>query len=205
MMTLELLGRSMLIGLAIAAPVGPIGLLVIRRTLEQGQRAGLAAGMGAALADALYGAIGALGLGSLASLLASQARWLQLLGGLALVVIGARSLRTPPAALPPATAPAALLGAVLTTFGLTLTNPLTIASFAAMFAAIDPQAAATPAGALALVGGVCAGSALWWLGLTTAVARLRRTLAPAMLRPIGWLAGVALVALGMLGIAAGIR
>ena len=202
MMTLELLGRSMLIGLAIAAPVGPIGLLVIRRTLEQGQLAGLAAGMGAALADALYGAIGVLGLGSLASLLASQARWLQLLGGLALVALGAHSLRTAPIA---AAAPAALLGAVLTTFGLTLTNPLTIASFAAMSAALDPQAAATPAGALTLVVGVCAGSALWWLGLTTAVARLRRALVPAMLRPIGCLAGAALIMLGMLGIAAGWR
>jgi putative LysE/RhtB family amino acid efflux pump len=204
MMTLELLGRSMLIGLAIAAPVGPIGLLVIRRTLEQGQLAGLAAGMGAALADALYGAIGVLGLGSLASLLASQARWLQLLGGLALVALGAHSLRTAPIAAA-AAAPAALLGAVLTTFGLTLTNPLTIASFAAMSAALDPQAAATPAGALTLVVGVCAGSALWWLGLTTAVARLRRALVPAMLRPIGWLAGAALIMLGMLGIAAGWR
>ncbi len=201
-MMFELLGRSMLIGLAIAAPVGPIGLLVIRRTLEQGRRAGLAAGLGAALADALYGTIGVFGLGSLASMLAGQARWLQLLGGLALVLIGAHSLRTPPATAPSA-APAALLGTMLTTFGLTLTNPLTIASFAAMFAAIDPQAAAAPGSALTLVGGVWAGSALWWLGLTTIVARLRRALAPTMLRPIGWLAGAALIMLGVIGIATG--
>lgn len=162
--------RGLALGFSIAAPVGPIGLLCIRRTLADGRAVGLAAGLGAATADAVYGAVAALGLGVVSGFLVRQQSWLQAVGGTFLIWLGLQSFRS---ALPEREASVAAgngLGAFASTFGLTLSNPMTILSFAALFTATGPAADGGRTGALLLVGGVFLGSAAWWLTLTSAVA-----------------------------------
>ena len=154
--------RGMLVGAAIAAPVGPIGVLCIRRSLLGGRAAGFASGLGAATADAAYGAIAALGLTSIAAFLAGHQNWLRLGGGAFLLLLGHRSIMQKP-----------VLGAVgdleigwwrayASTLALTITNPMTILSFAAVFAGLGlanlQRGYAT--GAM-LVRGLFIGSALW--------------------------------------------
>lgn len=164
--------QSLLIGLSIAAPVGPIGLLTIQRTLSQGPRAGLATGLGAALADAVYGAVGALGASALIATLAGLRPWLVAGGGVVMLWLAWQIWRSPP----PQRAAAAPPGRTLWrhaagTFVLTLSNPATILSFVAIFGGLAGRLAdASPA---VMVAGVLLGSAAWWWLLTRIVGRLR--------------------------------
>lgn len=177
--------KGMLIGFSIAAPVGPIGVLCIRRTLAQGRAVGLISGLGAATADALYGCVAGFGLTFVADFLVSQQDWLRLLGGVFLCYLGVKTFLARPAQ---GAAPAqgdGLLGAYLSTFALTLTNPLTILSFAAIFAGLglaDSGGDYLSAGMLVL--GVFAGSAAWWLLLSGGVGALRSAFT------LGWLVWV---------------
>lgn len=163
---------SLLIGLSIAAPVGPIGLLTIQRSLEHGPRAGLATGLGAAAADAVYGAIGAYGVSWLVNALVAARLPLALFGGAVLLWMAAQLLRAPVATHAASLAPARNGWQYFAgTFVLTLSNPATIFSFVAIFGAMAGRAAtASPA---VMVAGVLVGSALWWLFLSSAVGRLR--------------------------------
>jgi threonine/homoserine/homoserine lactone efflux protein len=161
------------IGLSIAAPVGPIGLLVIQRTLRHGVPVGLATGLGAAVADAAYGALGAYGVSALIGALQATRVPLALLGGAFLLWLAWHTWRAVPADhSAPMDAPPALWASFGGTFLLTLSNPATILSFIAIFGALAgaQQAPASPA---VMVGGVLAGSALWWLMLCAAVGALR--------------------------------
>lgn len=163
---------SLLIGLSIAAPVGPIGLLTIQRSLEHGPRAGLATGLGAAAADAVYGAIGAYGVSWLIQALVSVRVPLALFGGAVLLYMAWQLLRAPLADRAASTAPARDGWHYFSgTFMLTLSNPATIFSFIAIFGSMAGRgASASPA---LMVAGVLFGSALWWLFLSAAVGRLR--------------------------------
>lgn len=163
---------SLLIGLSIAAPVGPIGLLTIQRSLEHGPRAGLATGLGAAAADAVYGAIGAYGVAWLVNALVAARVPLALFGGAVLLWMALQLLRAPVAERAANTAPARNGWQYFAgTFVLTLSNPATIFSFVAIFGAMAGRAAsASPA---VMVAGVLVGSALWWLFLSSVVGRLR--------------------------------
>jgi threonine/homoserine/homoserine lactone efflux protein len=169
---LVLFGQSMLIGLSIAAPVGQIGVLAIQRTLQHGRAAGLATGLGAAVADALYGAVGAFGISMLMAWLVDHRTALVGFGSLVLLWMAWRIARQPPATSGAAASnPADWLRHFTSTFLLTLSNPTTILSFIAVFGAIaDRTAAASP---WWMVGGVLVGSALWWLMLAWVVGRLR--------------------------------
>ncbi len=131
----ELLARGLVLGFTIAAAVGPISLLCIRRTLAEGRVVGLVSGLGVATADATYGAIAAFGLTAITDLLVDWRQPLAVVGGLFLLWIAWRTIRTVPgeAADDRATTGAAWPGAYLSTLGLTLTNPMTILSFAALF------------------------------------------------------------------------
>lgn len=171
-----LLARSVLLGLAIAAPLGPIGALCISRTLELGFRAGVAGGLGTALADALYAALAAFGFAAFSAALAMVDLPLRLGGGLFLLWLGWKGLKARP--LPTAVAVSArdLLGTISATFLLTLTNPLTILSFAAIFAGLGLAGTAGRAGAFTVVAGVFAGSMLWWILLSGGVALARHRL-----------------------------
>lgn len=163
---------SLVIGLSIAAPVGPIGLLTIQRSLEHGPRAGLATGLGAAAADAVYGAIGAYGVSWLVNALVAARVPLALFGGAVLLWMAVQLLRAPVAERAASTAPARNGWQYFAgTFVLTLSNPATIFSFVAIFGAMAGRAAA--ASPALMVAGVLVGSALWWLFLSSAVGRLR--------------------------------
>lgn len=171
--TLPLFLNALLVGLLIAAPVGPIGLLTIQRTLDQGRAAGLATGLGAAVADACYGAVGAFGVTQVIDALVSARTPLAAAGGAMLLWMAWSTWRQPPtdqaAALPGARD---LLRCFAGTFVLTLSNPATILSFIAVFAALAGSRTQTLQ-PLPMVGGVLLGSALWWLLLSSAVSPLR--------------------------------
>lgn len=165
---------AVVIGLSIAAPVGPIGLLVIQRTLQRGTVVGLATGLGAAVADALYGAVGAYGVTTLIRVLQAARVPLALGGGAFLLWLAWRTWHTPPPdrAAPVGGSARGLLGCFAGTFVLTLSNPATIFSFIAIFGTLGARtASATPAW---MVLGVLIGSALWWLLLSAAVGSLRQ-------------------------------
>ena len=165
------------IGLAIAAPVGPIGLLVIQRTLRHGRAAGLATGLGAAVADAAYGAVGAFGVSALIAALTAARVPLALGGGAFLLWLAGRTWNAAPADTAAAAAGGSNLAADFAgTFLLTLSNPATIFSFVAVFAALSARgvAGAGVASPWTMIAGVLAGSALWWLLLSTAVGALRQ-------------------------------
>lgn len=199
-MDLSVLLTGLFLGLSIAAPVGPIAVLCIRRTLAEGRAVGFASGLGAAAADAMYGAVAAFGLTLVSDLLVSRGDWLRLVGGLFLCYLGVKTLLARPAA---AAAPArggTLLAAFGSTFALTVTNPMTILSFAAIFGGLGIAAGATFDRATLLVLGVFAGSALWWLILSGGVGLLRSRLDQRLLLWVNRVSGlcIALFGLGIL-------
>jgi threonine/homoserine/homoserine lactone efflux protein len=166
--------KGFLIGLSIAAPVGPIGVLCIRRTLTDGRLVGLVTGLGAASADAVYGSMAAFGLTLVTGFLVAQENILRIVGGLFLLYLGIRTFLSHPSDEPASAERKGLQGAYLSTFFLTLTNPLTILSFAAIFAGLG--LATEERGLLAailLILGVFLGSASWWLFLSGAVSLFR--------------------------------
>ncbi len=196
------LAAGLAIGLAIAASPGPMFFLTVRRTLERGWTTGLVSGLGVATADATYAALAAFGVAAVTALLVGQRRWFELAGGAALILIGARSaLRAPrPGSETRPPGSAGLAAAYASMFGLTLANPSTILSFAAVFAGLS-LVARSP---LLLVLGVMLGSALWWLVLTAAVRLVRRRIEP-VARWIAIVSGLLVAALGAASILAAIR
>jgi putative LysE/RhtB family amino acid efflux pump len=170
-----LFAKGVVLGLSIAAPVGPMALLCLRTTLAHGFAPGLLGGLGVAAGDVFYAALAAFGLQAATAVLTGQSPWLGLLGGLYLVWFGLGTVRRP---LPQAAAGEARrrgLATFATTFLLTLANPPTIMIFAAMFAGLglaEAQAGST-ASALAVVAGVGLGSAGWWVLFAVVVSRLR--------------------------------
>ncbi len=203
-MELSLLLRGFVIGISIAAPVGPIGVLCIRRTLAQGWLVGFLSGLGAATADAVYGAVAGLGLTAISAFLKDQRDWLQLLGGLFLCYLGVRTFM----ARPPVDDPdAGSLGtrsyaaAYLSTLLLTLTNPMTILSFAAIFAGLGLVDSAGDAGSAAtLVLSVFGGSATWWLLLSSGAALARRCITPAAMTRVNRLSAALITAFGLVAL-----
>jgi len=166
--------RGLLIGLSIAAAVGPMSILCIQRTIHKGQRYGLVSGLGIATADALYGCIAAFGLTLVSNFLVSQQFWIRLVGGLFLVYLGARTLLSKPAERTATTQANSFVAAYVSTLLLTLTNPLTILSFVAIFAGIGVGGAdRSYFSATIVVLGVFTGSVLWWCFLTSIVNFLR--------------------------------
>ena len=197
MLEVELLWKGALIGFAIAAPVGPIGILCIRRTLSDGRLAGFVSGLGAAGADTVYGLFAAIALsfavGSgqahhnpVGDFLQAQRDWISVIGGLFLLYLGFIEIRAKPVdPSAPAPKPTGLIGHFVSTFFWTLANPVTILSFLAIYSVLDvagpgavPPGAVGPAesdfpGITALVVGVFCGSALWWLVLSMSVGLFR--------------------------------
>ena len=200
-MDLSFFARGLVIGFAIAAPVGAIGLLCIRRTLADGRLAGFVSGLGAASADAVYGAVAALGLTAVSSALVTHQNVVRLVGGLFLCYLGVRTALSP---LPTNAVRGSALGlaaAFASTFALTLTNPTTILSFAAVFAGLGlATTAADRMSAALMVGGVFLGSALWWLILSGAVGFFRRALTDDRMRWVNRLSGAVLVGFGLISL-----
>jgi threonine/homoserine/homoserine lactone efflux protein len=191
------LARGLVIGFVIAAAIGPIGLLCIRRTLVEGAAVGAVSGLGAATADGIYASIAAFGLTAIADALVGARRPLGVVGGCFLVALAVHSLRSRAEAAPDRP-PRSLLSAYATTVGLTIANPATILSFAAAFVGLG-LAGHEASVAAALVVGVFSGSATWWVILAVTVSAFRPRLGPAALRR---LAGGSSVLIGLLGLAA---
>jgi threonine/homoserine/homoserine lactone efflux protein len=198
----SLLLRGFALGFAVAASPGPIFFLCVRRTLLRGRIHGLVSGLGVATADGFYAAIAAFGLAAVTTAIAGGRRPLEVVGGAALIAIGARILlqrRQEPSA-PAATASTGLAWAYLSTLGLTITNPATILSFAALAATLGLGAGVGIVKPAVLVVGVLIGSAAWWCVLAVAAASLRGRLSPAVIGGISMFSGLAIAILGMLAI-----
>jgi threonine/homoserine/homoserine lactone efflux protein len=199
--TLGLALRGLVVGFTIAAAVGPISLLTIRRTIAHGPVYGLASGLGVATADASYAGIAAFGLTAVSGLLISARVALGLVGGAIVAYLGIRTILRPPGEVATATDRPGLPSAFGSIYGLTMTNPMTILSFAAVFAGLGFAAGATSAlDALVLTLGVWAGSGLWWLALVSVVTWLRGRISAAALTWVNRISGAALVGFGLVAI-----
>jgi threonine/homoserine/homoserine lactone efflux protein len=189
--------EGLALGFSIAAPVGPIGILCVRRTLSGGRWRGLCAGLGAATADAAYGCVAAFGLTTVSGFLARRAFWLGLGGGLFLMYLGVRTFLSRPAArAAPADSdrPASIYASTL---ALTLMNPATILSFAAAFAALGLGTSGDYPSAALMVLGVFLGSAGWWVILSGVVGTLRSRVNEGWTRAVNRASGVLLVLFGI--------
>jgi threonine/homoserine/homoserine lactone efflux protein len=189
--------RGLILGFTIAAAVGPITLLVIRRTIEHGHVYGFVSGVGVAAADASYAGIAAFGLTAITSVLLSAHTLLGVVGGAVIAIVGIRTmLSRAPAVAADAPRPG-LIGGLASIYGLTMTNPLTIVLYAGVFAAIGLAAGSGFADAAVLTLAVLAGSTLWWVVLTSVVAFARDRLSPLVLTWVNRVSGAALVVFGI--------
>ena len=201
-MDLGFLLKGLAIGFSIAAPVGPISLLCIRRSLAHGRAAGLASGMGAATADGIYGAVAAFGLTSVSGFLVTQQLWFGMVGGVLLVALGAQILLSRPPTEGAGSNHVTLAGAYASTFVLTLSNPVTILMFAAIFAGLGIAAAADVGSAALLTAGVFLGSAVWWVILSAGVGASKSRFSP---RTLVWVNRISGAVIAGFGIAAFVR
>ena len=191
--------KGLLVGLAIAAPVGPIGVLCIQRTLHEGFSIGLATGLGAALADGTYGLMAALGLTALSNFLIKQTSHIQFIGAVFLFYLGLKLLfKKPTNHLSKKFTEKSMAHALSTTYLLTLANPMTILSFIAIFAGLGLGTLhASVTQAVLLVAGITIGSALWWVFLTNFIARvLHKRINNVWLQRINILSGFVLMLFG---------
>lgn len=199
MANISFLLRGFIIGFSIAAPVGPIGVLCIRRTLAEGRASGFISGLGAATADAIYGCIAGFGLTFISSLLISQQIWFRLVGGAFLCYLGFKTFLARPAEQGASVKEYGLAGAYASTFFLTLANPMTILSFAAIFAGLGVgSVSGNYVFAGLLVSGVFIGSAIWWLILSGIVGMVRTKFNPSGLRWINIISGIIITGFGLL-------
>jgi len=200
-MDMHLLFKGFVIGLSIAAPVGPIGILCIRQTVAEGRISGLATGMGAALADSLYASIAGLGLTTISAFLLGHLAFIRLLGGFFLFFLGIKTFRNIPIQKPDLDIQKNLVGKFFSTFILTLSNPMTILAFAAVFTGFgllkDSHSQISPG---TLILGVFLGSASWWLTLTTVVSLIRQHLNFAKLIWINRVSGILIFLFGIISI-----
>jgi threonine/homoserine/homoserine lactone efflux protein len=196
-MYVETLLKGIAAGLLIAAPVGPVGVLCVHRTLICGRVHGLLSGLGAAAADTLFAGVVAFGFGFVSDFLFAHQGELRLAGGSLLVVLGLKSLLSRPPAPGGEEVRAGLLRDCASAFALTASNPITILSFLGVFAALGISSQDNLTEACLLVGGVFAGSAAWWLLLSAGVGVMRRAMEAVYLRWAHIIAGVLLLAFGI--------
>jgi len=200
------LAKGLLIGFTIAAPVGPVGILCIKRTLLQGRITGLATGLGAATADLMYGFIAALGLTVVADTLLCCFTYLKLSGALLLLFLGFRTFFSHPKNETQALAKTSLFGAFTSTFFLTLTNPLTLFAFLGIFSAFGFARISDEPGRdiFSLLLGVFIGSALWWLLLSEGITSFKHKLPSKLFEWVNHVAGTLLVLFGVALLANGL-
>ena len=193
--------KGFVIGFSIAAPVGPIGILCIQRTLSGGNVQGLVTGLGAATADAFYGFIAAFGLTFISNFLVDQSIWFRIIGGLFLCYLGIRAFLRKPQEQTVSVANSTNLSAYGTTFFLTLTNPMTILFFAGIFAGLGMVSESLHyASASLMVIGVFAGSGAWWLLLSGATGIFRNKISESKLAIVNKISGFIIVAFGIVAI-----
>ena len=193
--------KGIAIGFSIAAPVGPIGVLCIRRSLAEGPLMGLFTGLGAATADAAYGFAAAFGLTAVSIFLVDKQLWLSLFGGVFLCYLGITTLRSVLPNDSVSIASGSRFAAYASTFLLTLSNPTTILSFIAIFAGFGLGAYASYAAASAMVLGVFLGSALWWIILSSTVGFFRTRLSQNWMSWVNRISGTTILGFGVIALA----
>ena len=197
-MDIAFLLKGFVIGVSIAAPIGPISMLCIRRTLAEGRLFGIVSGLGGASADAVFGCIAGFGLTFISNIMIDQQVWLRLIGGVFLCYLGIKILYAKPAKRAALSRGNGLVGAYASTFFLTLTNPMTILSFAAVFAGLG--LAGTEGNYVSegtLVSGVFIGSASWLLILCSSVDVFRERLDPRRLKWVNRISGAIITGFGL--------
>jgi len=196
-MALTFFLKGLVIGISIAAPVGPIGVLCIRRSLADGPKIGFVTGLGAATADAAYGAVAGFGLTAISGFLMNQRFWLGFIGGVFLCYLGVRTFISRPAESAAKAREGGLWSAYSSTLVLTLTNPMTILSFVAVFAGFGLGGSPDYTAATVLVLGVFLGSALWWLLLSSGAGLFRSRLGSTWMQAVNRLSGCVIFAFGV--------
>jgi len=178
--------KGIVVGVVIAVPVGPVGVMCVRRTILEGKLSGFASGLGAATADAVFGVIAGFGLTAVSDWLIDYQQWLRVVGGCYLLYIGGSAFAAePPRELESGNDPEGLLRDFFSTFVLAVTNPITVLAFLGIFAAIGLGGTqATFGHAAILVLGVWSGSLLWWLMLSFGVGYFRHSIEP---RHFAWI------------------
>ncbi len=193
--------QGVVLGFLVAAPVGPIGILCIRTSILEGRLKGFIAGLGAASADAIYGLIASLGLAASTQFLIDQSQWIRLFGGLFLGYLGVSSVikdSNLDTSIPNASGS---LRTYLSTFVLTLSNPLTIISFTAIFASLGAvERGADIFSASLLVSGVFVGSACWWFLLSWGASHVGTRLRQRTFIWINRVAGIVLLIFALIAI-----
>ncbi|MEN6612714.1 MAG: LysE family transporter [Armatimonadota bacterium] len=193
------LAKGVIIGFSIAAPVGPIGILCIRRTLAYGRASGFVSGLGAASADAMYAAVAGFGLTAVSHFLISNNLWLRLLGGAFMFYLGIKMILAKPELASADHKHEGLIEAYLSTVVLTLANPMTIVSYTAVFAGLGIGAVGHGiASAAEIVSGTLVGSSLWWLTLSIGVGFISNSLDSHKLKWINRGAGMIILAFAVL-------
>ena len=200
-MDLRFFLKGLIIGFSIAAPVGPIGILCIRRTLAEGRVPGFISGLGAATADAFYGCIAGFGLTFISSFLINQQGCFRLVGGVFLLYLGMRAFLARPPEEPSSREGTGLMDAYASTFFLTLTNPMTLLAFAAIFAGLGVASEGKgyfSAGILVM--GVFLGSTLWWVILSSGVGMFRKRFDLRALRWVNRISGILITSFGLISL-----
>jgi len=192
--------KGILVGFAMAIPIGPIGILCIRKTLTEGRLRGLIIGFGAATADLLYGCVAAFGITMISNTLVSQRIWIRLIGGMLFLFLGIRTFRAQPTDPKFKIHSSGMLGSYLYTVFLTLTNPLTIFAFIAVFAALGLGNGLSYFSASSLVAGVFIGSCSWFLLLSSGVTLFRKKLDLVGLKWVNRIAGLLIIISGIIAI-----
>jgi threonine/homoserine/homoserine lactone efflux protein len=197
--------RGLIIGFTIAAAVGPISLLTIRRVLAHGWLYGFVSGLGVAAADGTYAGIAAFGLTAVTDVLVSGRVILGVAGGVIIALLGVRTMRSRPGEVARDAPRPGLPSAFASIYGLTMTNPATILSFAAVFAGLGLVVGSSFADAAILTVAVGAGSAVWWLVLTSVVGWARERVSARALLWVNRLSGATLIAFGAVAVIAVLR
>jgi threonine/homoserine/homoserine lactone efflux protein len=192
--------KGFLIGLVVAAPLGPIGIICLQRTLSKGYLSGLFSGLGISTADAIYGALATFGITAISSFLISQELWLKIIGGIVVCGLGIRIYRQAGSQKMSESANhRSCFGAYFSALILTLVNPALIFSFVAIFASLG--IVYTPANhfpTLLLVAGVFSGSAIWWVFLSGVASRLQKRFADSFIQKINQVSGFLIAGFGII-------
>ncbi len=188
-----LFGKGLAFGFLLAATVGPMWVLCLRRTLASGALTGFVSGMGIAAADGFYGAVAAFGLTAISGFLLGYSFWIGAVGAAFLFYLGIKALLSHPALEEGKDDRPNLATAFFSTLGLTLANPPTILAFAAVFAGLGLVSTSDYAAAGWIVLGVFLGSAAWWVILAGAAGRLRHRLGARVLRGINVVSGISIL------------
>lgn len=200
-MEFSFLLKGALLGFSIAAPIGPIGVLCIRRTLQFGRLSGLVSGLGAALADTFYGMIAAFGLTFISNFLLAGKFWLHLFGGCFLIFLGLKTFLAKPAEKSGQVSHKTLSSDFISTFFLTMTNPMTIVAFLAIFAGLGlANSQENYSDSVQLVSGIFLGSAFWFLLLSEGVTLFRKKISQRVMTWVNRIAGLTIATFGIFAI-----